>query len=98
MIEIKVQEGPLAGIEADVLVVLGFEEEAPAAVDDAAAGWARRLYGSGEFSGQSRANWLCFIGQPGLKAKRLALARGREARQFDANEMRKAGRRPRFGR
>ena len=50
MIEINVLDGPLAGIEADVLVVLGFEDGAPAAVDQTVSGWASELYGSGEFS------------------------------------------------
>ena len=89
MIEINVLDGPLAGIEADVLVVLGFEDRAPAAVDEAVSGWASEVYGSGEFSGKPYE--LAILHRPtGIKARRLALAGAGKRNKLDETEMRKA--------
>ncbi len=89
MIEIKVQEGPLAAIEADVLVVLGFEDEASTAVNTPTGGWASELYGSGEFTGKPCE--LALLHRPvGLKVKRLVLAGAGKRDRFNSNEMRKA--------
>ena len=48
MIELKIEEGPLAGLDAEVVVVLGFEGEAPSLGDN----WGAELYSSGEFTGK----------------------------------------------
>jgi leucyl aminopeptidase len=89
MIEINVLDGPLAGVEADVLVVLGFEDRAPAAVDQAVSWWASEVYGSGEFSGKPCE--LTVLHRPtGIKAKRLALAGAGKRDKLDETEMRKA--------
>ena len=89
MIEIKAQEGPLAGLEADVALVLAFEGEPPATIDSIAGGWASDLYNSGEFSGKSCE--LSVLHRPtGLKAKRLAIAGAGKRNRFTSTEMRKA--------
>ena len=91
MIEINVLDGPLAGIEADVLVVLGFEDGAPAAVDRTVSGWASEVYGSGEFSGKPCELATCFIGQ--LESGQSALRwPGQETRQVRRNRDAKSGR------
>ena len=89
MIDINVQAGPLAGVEADVLIVLGFEGDAPGVVDQAVGGWASELYSSGEFSGKPCE--LAYMPRPaGLKAKRLVIAGAGKRDRFDANQMRNA--------
>lgn len=89
MIEIKVQQGPLEGTEADALVVIALEGESPAAVDKLVNGWVGELYGSGEFTGKPAE--IAVLHRPaGLRAKRLALAGAGKRERFDANAMRKA--------
>lgn len=89
MIEIKVQEGPFAGIEAGTLIVLGFDGEAPPVVDSVLDGWAGELYASGEFTGKAAESAI--LHRPsGMKAKRLALAGAGKRDRFDATGMRKA--------
>ncbi|HYI93782.1 MAG TPA: leucyl aminopeptidase [Bryobacteraceae bacterium] len=89
MIEIKAQEGPLAGIEGDVVLVLAFEGEVSSTVDQAVAGWATELFTSGEFTGKPCE--LSILHRPaGLKAKRLAIAGAGKRDRFNAIEMRKA--------
>ena len=89
MIEIKVQEGPLAAVEADVVVVLALDGEAPAVVDEATGGWAGEVYGSGEFSGKNCE--IVMLHRPaGMKAKRLALAGAGKREKFDSNTVRRA--------
>jgi leucyl aminopeptidase len=89
MIEIKVLEGPLAGLEADVVVALAFEGETPSSIDGAVGGWTTDLYGSGEFIGKPCE--LSVLHRPaGLKAKRFAIAGAGKRERFNATEMRKA--------
>ncbi len=89
MIEIKVQEGPLAGVEGDVVLVLAFEGEISATVDQAVGGWATELFASGEFTGKPCE--LSILHRPaGLKTKRLAIAGAGKRDRFNAVEMRKA--------
>ena len=89
MIEIKVQEGPLVGVEGDVVLVLAFEGEVSATVDQAVSGWATDLSASGEFTGKPCE--LSILHRPvGLKAKRLAIAGAGKRDRFNATEMRKA--------
>jgi leucyl aminopeptidase len=85
MIELKIEEAPLADLDAEVVVVLGFEGEAPSLGDN----WGAELYSSGEFTGKPCE--LAILHRPaGLKAKRLAIAGAGKRDKFDANEMRKA--------
>jgi leucyl aminopeptidase len=89
MIELKIDEGPLAALDAEVVVVLGFDGEAPASADESVASWASEVYASAEFTGKPCE--LAILYRPGgLKAKRLALAGAGKRDKFDANEMRKA--------
>src|SRR5687767_8298214 len=89
MIEIKVQEGPLAGVEGDVVLVLAFEGEISATVDQAVGGWATDLSASGEFTGKP-CELSILHRAAGLKAKRLAIAGAGKRDRFNATEMRKA--------
>ena len=89
MIEINVQEGPIAGIEAQTLIVLGFDGEVPSAVDATVGGWPGEVYASGEFTG--KACEIAILYRPGgLGAKRLALVGAGKRERFDEAGMRKA--------
>ena len=89
MIEITVQEGPFAAVDAQTLIVLGFDGEAPSSVDEAVGGWAGELYTSGEFTG--KASEVAILYRPsGLAAKRLVLAGAGSRDRFDGAAMRKA--------
>jgi leucyl aminopeptidase len=88
--DIKVEAGPIADIETDALVVVGFEggppEGAPAAARIA------ELYNCGEFTGKALGKTLEFAvihHPPGLKATRLVLAGGGKREKFDSSELRK---------
>ena len=96
MIEINVQEGPLAGIEADVLVVLGFEGKRPRRSTQAVSGWGFRVYGSGEFSGKPCE--LAILHRPsGMKAKTACACRRRQTRQIRREPRCEKRSRRRFG-
>src|ERR1700684_1879662 len=83
--DIKVEAKPIAEVEADALIVVGFEGAAPSGP---AGGLSKELYDSGEFSG--KALEIAILHRPaGLKAKRLVLAGGGKRERFDAAELRK---------
>ena len=83
--DIKVEGKPIAEVEADALIVVGFEGAAPGGP---ASGLSKELYESGEFSG--KALEIAILHRPaGFKAKRLVLAGGGKSSEFTAAEMRK---------
>src|SRR5580700_9562796 len=83
--DIKVEGKPIAEVEADALIVAGFEGAAPGGP---ASGLSKELYDAGEFSG--KALEIAILHRPtGLKAKRLVLAGGGKAADFNPAEMRK---------
>ena len=76
--------GPVAELEVDALVFVGFEEAGPAIQDERIAD----LYSSGEFSGKALESAI--LHKPaGFKAKRLVLAGGGKPDKFTPAEMRK---------
>ena len=78
----------LANVEADAVVVIGFESGALADVDLATGGWAAEVRESGEFAGKLLD--LVVLHRPqGLKAKRLVLAGGGDAAKFGPTQLRK---------
>ncbi len=80
----RLEKRPLPEIEADAIVVVGFEGAAPAVAD----GRAKEIADSGEFSG--KALEFAVLHRPaGLKAKRLVLAGGGKRDEFNPAEMRK---------
>lgn len=83
--EIRLEPGKLGEVEADALIVTGFEGTPP----EAAAGDSiQELYASGEFTG--KALEIAILHRPaGFKAKRLVLAGGGKRDKFDAAELRK---------
>src|SRR5215203_2624999 len=89
MIEINVQEGPIAGIEAQTLIVLAFDGETPSAVDATVGGWPGEVYASGEFTGKACESAILYR-PDGLGAKRLVLAGAGKRDRFDESAMRKA--------
>ena len=83
--DIRLETKQLGEVDADALVVLGFESAPPEA---AAADQIKELYDSGEFSGKSLE--VAILHRPaGLKAKRLVLAGGGKRDKFNAAELRK---------
>jgi leucyl aminopeptidase len=83
--DIKVEGKPIAEVDADALVVVGFEGAAP---DGPANGLSKELYDAGEFSGKSCE--IAILHRPaGLKAKRLVLAGGGKRAEFNPAELRK---------
>jgi leucyl aminopeptidase len=78
--------GPIAEVEADALVLLGFEDGRPE-LDRPPAVWIREVYDSGEFTGEKYS--LAVLHQPaGLRARRLVLAGCGKRGQFDAAQLR----------
>ncbi len=83
--EIRLETKQLREVDADALVMLGFESAPPEA---APADQIKELYDSGEFSGKSLE--IAILHRPaGLKAKRLVLAGGGKRDKFTAAELRK---------
>ena len=83
--EIRLEQKPVAEIEADALVVAGFEGAAPGGP---ASEQIKELYEAGEFSGKP--GEIAILHRPaGLKAKRLALAGAGKREEFSPAEMRK---------
>ena len=83
--EIRLEPRKLTEVDADALVVLGFEGTPPAI---GAADQIKELYDSGEFSGKTLE--IAILHRPaGIKAKRLVLAGGGKSDKFDAGELRK---------
>ena len=77
-------DGAPKDVEADALVVVGFEEKAPAGLDERVA----ELYSTGEFSGKVQE--IAILHRPqGFKAKRLVLAGAGKPDKFNSPEMRK---------
>lgn len=88
--ELRLLEGPLAGVEADVLVVLAWDKDSPVnqAIDDATGGWLKEIYEAGEFAGKLFE--LSLLHRPvGMKAKRLAIVGAGPQAKFTSTEMRK---------
>jgi leucyl aminopeptidase len=82
--DIRFETKPAAEIEADVLMVLGFEDAPPVTL---AAESVRELYDSGEFKGKPLE--IAVLHRPaGLKAKRLALAGAGKAAKFGSADLR----------
>ncbi|HUA17301.1 MAG TPA: leucyl aminopeptidase [Bryobacteraceae bacterium] len=83
--EVRIESKALPEVEADALVIVGFEGAPP---EGSAAEQVKDLYDSGEFSG--KALETAILHRPGgLKAKRLVLAGGGKREKFDPAEMRK---------
>ncbi len=83
--DIKLEARRIADVEADAVIVIGFEGAAPAAP---AGGQIQELYDSGEFTG--KALEIAVLHRPaGMKAKRLAIAGGGDRGKFDSSELRK---------
>jgi leucyl aminopeptidase len=83
--DIKVETKPIADVESDAVVIVGFEGEPPGSV---AGDLVKELYDSGEFSG--KASEISVLHRPaGFKAKRLVLAGGGKRDRFDTAELRK---------
>jgi leucyl aminopeptidase len=85
--DIKVEGKPIAEVEADALIVVGFEGAAPGGP---ASGLSKELYDAGEFSG--KALEIAILHRPaGLKAKRLVLAGAGKPGEFTAAIARRSG-------
>ena len=83
--DIKVEGKPIAEVDADALLVVGFEGATPGGP---ASGLSKELYDAGEFSGKSLE--IAILHRPaGLKAKRLVLAGAGKPDDFNPAEMRK---------
>src|SRR5579864_1698711 len=83
--EIKAEGKPVAEIDADALVVIGFEGSAPSGPGSEQS---KELYDAGEFTG--KALEISILHRPaGLKAKRLVMAGGGKPAEFNPAEMRK---------
>ena len=83
--DIKVEAKPIAEVEADALIVVGFEGAAPSGPS---GGLSKELYDAGEFSG--KALEIAILHRPaGLKAKRLVLAGAGKPGEFKPGEMRR---------
>ena len=81
---INLEARPFAEVDADALVVVGFEGGPPAM----AADQTKELYDSGEFTG--KALDISVLHRPaGLKAKRLVLAGGGKRDKFDSSGLRR---------
>jgi len=82
--DIKLETKPIADVEADALVVVGFEGDDPAAGGDP----GRELYATGEFTGKALESAI--LHRPsGMKAKRLVLTGGGKREKFDAAVLRR---------
>jgi leucyl aminopeptidase len=83
--DIKVEGKPIAEVDTDALLVVGFETAAP---EGPASALSKELYDAGEFSGKSFE--IAILHRPaGLKAKRLVLAGGGKRAEFNPAELRK---------
>jgi leucyl aminopeptidase len=81
---INLEARPFAEVDADALVVVGFEGGPPAM----AADQTKELYDSGEFTG--KALDISVLHRPaGMKAKRLVLAGGGKRDKFDSSGLRR---------
>ena len=81
---INLEARPIAEVESDALVVVGFEGGPPPGASDQ----VKELYESGEFTGKSCE--ISVLHRPaGLKAKRLVLAGGGKREKFNSAELRR---------
>jgi leucyl aminopeptidase len=81
---INLEARPIAEVDADALVAIGFEGGPP----PGAADQVKELYDTGEFTG--KALDISVLHRPaGLKAKRLVLAGGGKRDKFDSSQLRK---------
>jgi leucyl aminopeptidase len=84
--EIKIESRAIPEVDADALVVVGFEDGPPAGAP--AADQVKELYDSAEFSGKSLK--VAILHRPaGLKAKRLVVAGAGKREEFDSSQLRK---------
>jgi leucyl aminopeptidase len=82
--KINLEARPIADVDADALVMVGFDGGPPAG----AADQVKELYDSGEFGGKSCD--ISVLHRPaGLKAKRLVLAGGGKREKFNSAELRR---------
>jgi len=82
--KINLETRPIAEVEADALVMVGFEGGPAAGATDQ----VKELYDSGEFAGKS--SDISVLHRPaGLKAARLVLAGGGKREKFNPAELRK---------
>ena len=82
--DIRLENGPLDQIEADALVVIGFEGTAPVGVAQAQV---KDLYDSGEFTGKAL-DLAILHGPAGCKARRVVLGGGGAPAKFTSAEAR----------
>src|ERR1700736_2977104 len=83
--DIKVEGKPIAEVEVDAMLVVGFEGAAPGGP---AGTVSKELYDAGEFSG--KALEIAILHRPtGMKAKRLVLAGAGKRGEFTPAELRK---------
>jgi leucyl aminopeptidase len=83
--DIKVEGKPIAEVEADALLVVGFEGSGPAGP---ASGLSQELYDTGEFSGKPLE--IAILHRPaGLKAKRLVVGGAGKPGEFTPAILRK---------
>ena len=97
--ETKLSFQPPAQVEADALIVTGFDKDEPRdsefarLLDEATGGWVGEAYSSGEFKGSrpgSTVETILLHRPAGLKAKRLMLVGAGKRGQFGPDEIRKA--------
>jgi leucyl aminopeptidase len=82
--KISLEARPIADVESDALIIVGFEGAPPAGISEQ----IKELYDSGEFTG--KACEISVLHRPaGLKAKRLVLAGGGKQDKFNSAELRK---------
>jgi len=92
--ELRIQNRPIQEADADALVLLAFEKDAPRGAgvlkqaDQLTSGWVEEVYASGEFTGKF--GEIALLHRPaGFAARRLALAGCGKPGKFDAAQMRK---------
>ena len=92
--ELRIQNRPIQEADADALVLLAFEKDAPREAgvlkqaDQLTSGWVEEVYSSGEFTGKF--GEIALLHRPaGFAARRLALAGCGKPDKFDAAQMRK---------
>src|SRR5258708_11776237 len=82
--DIRLETKAIAELEADAVLVVGFEDEGSAAGGDA----GKELHSTGEFTGKDLE--IAILHRPhGMKAKRLVLAGGGQREKFDSAALRK---------
>ena len=83
--DVRAFSGSLQNVDADAVVVFGFEDQRADVAEDRVA----ELYSSGEFTGKS--GEIAILHRPaGFKARRLVLAGAGKNEKFDSAELRRA--------